>query len=129
MVCFRWAVMLALMGATLSGCAVMEEKNRVLLKGLDNAAAGSFLTETKTARVAAAPLAIPVGVGAAAVDMAILIPANQVVPSYRDTKQLVWENPEGSDFRQAVLFLPKVVATPLVYTGSWAMRSFFFGDN
>ncbi len=114
---------------TVCGCTVFDRKNRVLLNNLDNAAAGTFLTETKTARIIAAPLAVPVGCGAGAVDMFIYTPARQFVPSYRDTMQTVWENPEGSDFRQAVLFMPKVVITPLVYAGIWTVRALFTGDD
>lgn len=116
----------AFVAITLTGCAIMDKNNRVLLNKLDEAASNSFLTETKTARIVAAPLAIPIGIGAAVIDMAIITPSLQVVPTYRDTKEWVWVNPQGSEFRQAVLFLPKVALTPLVYAGTWTMRSFFF---
>jgi hypothetical protein len=115
--------------ATVCGCTVFDRKNRVLLNSLDAAAAGTFLTETRTARVIAAPLALPVGFGAGAVDMLLYTPARQFVPAYHDTIKSVWENPEGSDFRQAVLFLPKVVMTPVVYAGTWTIRALFTGDN
>lgn len=114
------------MAITFTGCAIMDKNNRVLLNKLDETASNSFLTETKTARIAAAPLAIPVGIGAAVIDMAIITPSLQIVPSYKDTREWVWLDPQGSEFRQAVLFLPKVAITPLVYAGTWTMRSFFF---
>jgi hypothetical protein len=110
-----------------SGCAIWKAENRVLMTKLDRAAEGTVITNSTAARVAAAPIAIPVGVTAGAIDFAILNPARAVVPAYRDTSETVWEKPQGSDFRQAVLFLPKVALTPVVYTGAWTLRAFFTG--
>lgn len=129
MMCIFRGIAVALLLLTVCGCTIFDRKNRVLLNTLDNAAEGTFLTKTRTARIIASPLAVPVGFGAGAFDMLIYTPARQFVPSYRDTMKNVWENPEGSDFRQAVLFLPKVAITPLVYTGIWTVRTLFTGDD
>jgi hypothetical protein len=113
--------------AVVSGCAICQEENRFLLTKLDRAAAGTVITNSTAAQVAAAPIAIPVAMTAGAIDFAILNPARAVVPAYRDTSKAVWEAPQGSDFRQAVLFFPKVVITPVVYAGAWTLRAFFTG--
>ena len=33
--------------------------------------------------------------------------------------------PQGSDFAQVMLFLPKIVASPIVFVSDWAFRSVF----
>jgi hypothetical protein len=115
----------ALCWTTLSGCAVTCRENRLTLNSLDSAVQGSAITSTATAKVLAAPVALPVGVTALAMDMALVTPTRAAFPAARDTSSLLWENPQGSDLRQMMILLPKVAATTVVFTTDWAFRSVF----
>jgi hypothetical protein len=111
--------------AMAGGCAIADRNNRLVLNSLDNAMQDSAITNSTAARIAAAPLAIPVGTVAGVLDMAVVTPARAAGPAWKDTSEYLWEDPQGSDMRQMMLFVPKVVATPLVFTGDWAFRSAF----
>ena len=110
---------------TISGCAVTNRENRVVLNSLDHAAQGSALTSSTTGKVLAAPLAFPMGVTATAIDMALVTPARAALPAAKDTSSYLWDNPQGSDLRQMMMLVPKVVATPVVFMTDWAFRSAF----
>lgn len=124
----RLVVLITLTSAVLSactGCAIfVDEENRYLLNTLDE----KVQFESTGAKVAAAPVFIPVGLAAGLTDAVIVHPLVSIPEAYRDTNETVWENPEGSEFRQAMIFLPKVVATPLVFCGDWALRVVFGAD-
>jgi hypothetical protein len=109
----------------ISGCAVTRSENRLTLNSLDKAVQGSAITASTTGKALAAPLAFPVGVTAGVIDMALVTPARAAVPAAKDTNTLLWENPEGSDLRQMMLLIPKLAATPVVFTTDWAFRSVF----
>ena len=117
---------LALTCALLTGgCAMTERENRLTLNALDEALEGSAITNSASGRIAAAPLAIPVGTMAGVVDMVVVTPARAVAPAWKDTNEMIWLNPRGSEMRQAMLFMPKVVATPLLFMGDWVGKSMF----
>ncbi len=118
-------VLLFVWCAMVSGCAIANEKNRVLLNSLDSAVRDTAITNSTAGRIAAAPLAVPVGTVAGVLDMAVITPARAVSPAWSDTSEFLWEDPQGSDMRQMMLFVPKVVATPLVFIGDWSFRSVF----
>jgi hypothetical protein len=118
-------IALALTIATTSGCAVLEQQNRLTLNTLDRMARDSRVSKSTTARVALAPLAVSGGLIAGAFDMAVVTPVRAVKPAAHDTYESLWENPKGSELRQAMLLLPKVIATPLVFTTDWTFRSLF----
>lgn len=111
--------------AMAGGCAIADQNNRLLLNALDRAVQDTAITNSTAGRIAAAPLAIPVGTVAGVLDMAVVTPARAVSPAWKDTSEYLWEDPQGSDMRQLMLFVPKVVATPLLFTGDWAFRSVF----
>lgn len=111
--------------STLAGCAVTRPENRVLLNSLDKAVQGSAITRSTTARVLAAPIALPVGVTAGVLDAAVVTPARAAVPAAKDTSVYLWENPQGSDLRQMMLLVPKIVATPVLFVTDWTCRSVF----
>jgi hypothetical protein len=118
-------LVLLLYSGTLSACAVMNKENRIVLNSLDNAAEGSFITGSTTAKVVAAPIALPVGMTAGLIDMAVVTPVRATVPAAADTNSYLWKDPQGSDLRQMMLFMPKVAATPIVFISDWAFRSVF----
>jgi hypothetical protein len=123
----RIALLMALLlyAGTLSACAVMNKENRIVLNSLDNAAEGSFITANTTAKVVAAPIALPVGITAGLIDMTLVTPGRATVPAAKDTNSYLWKDPQGSDLRQMMLFMPKVAATPIVFISDWAFRSVF----
>lgn len=105
----------------LSGCAVAKKSNRRVLNTLDDV----VRIERVGGRIAAAPLFVPVGLVAGVLDMVVVHPVASTPKAVDDTADLLWKNPRGSEFRQMMLFLPKVVATPLVFSGSLLTRSLF----
>jgi len=122
---FAFLMALLLYTGTLSACAVMNKENRIVLNSLDSAVEGSFITDSTTGKVAAAPIALPVGITAGLVDMTLVTPVRAAVPAAEDTNSYLWKDPQGSDLRQMMLFMPKVAATPIVFISDWAFRSVF----
>lgn len=114
-----------LLCVTTSGCAVTRSENRLVMNALDEAVQGSVITKSTTGKVLAAPVAFPVGLAAGVIDTALVTPARAAVPAAKDTNTYLWENPQGSDLRQMMLLLPKIVATPIVFTTDWVFRSAF----
>ena len=112
---------LSLAFVLLSGCAIVRKENRRVLNTLDDVVD----IDRKVGRIAAAPIFVPVGVAAGLLDMVVVHPAASVPKAADDTADLLWKNPRGSDFHQMMLFFPKVVATPLVFSGSMLTRSLF----
>ena len=110
---------------SLSGCAVTQRENRLTLNALDRAAQESVITGSTTAKVVASPFAFAAGVTAGAIDLAVVTPARASVPAAADTNTYLWKDPQGSDLRQMMLFVPKVAATPVVFLTDWAFRSVF----
>jgi hypothetical protein len=111
--------------SSISGCAMTQRENRLTLNALDRAVQDSVITESSTAKVVASPLALTAGVTAGVIDLAVVTPARASVPAAADTNSYLWKDPQGSDLRQMMLFVPKVVATPVVFLSDWACRSVF----
>ena len=123
MVCGRNVYALLSVGVLLllaSGCAVMETENRRVLNSLDQL----VQFESTSAKVAAAPVFVPIGVAAGLTDMVIVHPAVSIPEAGEDTWEVLWKNPQGSEFRQMMLFLPKVVASPILFVTDWVARCF-----
>jgi hypothetical protein len=109
----------------IDGCAVTKRENRLVMNSLDEAMQGSAIIDSTTGKVLAAPIALPVGVMAGAIDMAVVTPARATVPAAEDTNTYLWKDPQGSELRQMMLLLPKAAATPVVFITDWAFRSVF----
>ncbi len=114
-----------LCGSLLCSCAIMNKENRVLLNALDSATSDSFVTSSTSAKVASSVFMAPAAIGAGAIDMTIITPARAVEPACKNTYEVLWEEQNGSDIRKAMLFLPKSVATPIYFIGSWSIHSLF----
>lgn len=112
----------------LGGCAIMKKDNRIMLNALDNTVKDSFVTASTTSKILSSPVIAPAAIGAGVIDMAVITPSRAVTPAVDDTHDILWKNPQGSDVRQAMLLLPKAVATPIVFLGSWTARSLFTSD-
>lgn len=119
------AILLTLFVTISSGCAVMSRENRPVLEGLDAVVKKSGLADSTTSRIAFAPLAVTAGLTAVTIDMVVITPTLATVPAMDDTSTWLWKDPQGSEMRQAMLFMPKVAATPIVFVTDWAFRSLF----
>ena len=117
------------MAFLLMGCGMLTRENRPTLNALDQTVEKTELAKSPATQIALFPVALPVGVTAGAVDAFVFIPAFSAQKAFCDTASVVWENPQGSDFRQAMLIVPKVVITPVFFVGDWLATSlFYFGE-
>ena len=116
------ALSVALSIALGAGCAIFEPENRRTLNALDR----TVKIESTAGKVAAAPLAVPIGCAAWTADLLLVHPISAIPRAYGDTVDAVWEEWSAqSELRDAMLFLPKVTVTPLYFTGDWAFRCLF----
>jgi hypothetical protein len=104
-----------------TGCAITEESNRRLTSKLDQLVA----PESTPAKVALAPVFIPVGFTSILLDAVIIHPVAVIPDAHDDTSKIIWKGPPSSYVTQAFLFVPKLVATPVVFTFFWLGRSMF----
>jgi len=119
------ALLLAVLTAG-SGCAFTNPENMRLLTSL------SAALDDEEHSVPATAALLVLGTPAAILDIFLVHPVCVIDDVWRDTVDVVgdmWENPQGGLTTQAFLFLPKVVATPVVGVGnfllSWVMRATF----
>jgi len=101
-----------------SGCAFTVRANRPLTNALDRA-----IAPTSTgAKVAMAPIAIPVGFVSLTTDAVVIHPIRVIPRAYTSTANLIWRRRRGSFLRESFLFLPreageillqKILAEPL----------------
>jgi hypothetical protein len=114
----------ALALGALSGCAVFDEDNRVLLSRLDE----TVQPKSTAARIALGPVALVGGAGAAAIDAAVIHPVRVAPAAWDDVRDLYWKGGGEEDALRKTLFLvPKAVLTPLTLAVDWAGRA-AFGD-
>jgi hypothetical protein len=123
---FIASFLLLLLCSISPGCGMINKANRPTLNLLDRSVENTELTNSSPVRVAAFPFAFSSGIVAGSVDAFICIPAFAAEKSFCDTAATLWEKPEGSDFRQAMLILPKSVATPFFFAGDWLITSLFY---
>jgi hypothetical protein len=99
-----------------------ERDNRRTLNALD----ASLTPESAAARWAAAPVALPTGLVALAVDAVVVHPACSIDDAWGDTVEWLWTpDPDESRFRRAVLLPLVTLATPPVFVGDWLGRALF----
>jgi hypothetical protein len=112
---------LGLLLCCLEACAIADEGNRRVLNYLD----ADWSPPTTAGRVLAAPLALPVGVVAAAADAVIVHPATQLDEAWADTADFVWDYDGISAFGSIMLAPFSVLVTPVVFGCSWVSRGIF----
>jgi len=106
---------------SVGGCAILNEDNRCALNQLDNISK----PESTAARIALAPLAIPIGTVAGAVDMVLIHPVCVIPDAADDVYELYWK-PRDMDFLRKSLMVPiSIVLTPPTFVGDWLLRSIF----
>lgn len=108
------------------GCAFSNPDNMPLLTSLSGSLEDPEHSATRAVAVAIA------GTPAAIIDIVVLHPIQCIDDAFCESGDLVcelWKNPHGGITTKAFLFLPKVVLTPVVGIGnfalSWISRSLF----
>lgn len=114
-------VLLLAAAVVLPGCAFMKEDNRPLTTALDDVVD----PESTGAKVAMAPLFIPVGAASLVLDVAVIHPIQVVPDAIEDTYEIVWEDPSGTYVTQTFLLVPKLALTPVIFVFDWFGRSVF----
>jgi len=123
--CHRGRIgLLALVCATVGGCAVFDRDNRPLLNALDE----KVQPEGTWERVALAPVMIPVAGAAVTVDAVIIHPVQVVPEAADDVYELYWKPREETLLRKSLLFVPCLLATPPTFVGDWLVRAVFDAD-
>jgi len=111
----------ALLALAISGCAFLNPANRPLLNALDEA----VKPEATWAKIALGPVFVPTGVLCAVMDIAVAHPVQSVGFASAHTWRALWAQHRGPFAEQALLFVPKLAATPLVFTVVWLGDSVF----
>ena len=109
----------------LTSCAFFNEPNRPTLNALD----ANIEPETPAGKLALSPVAILVGLSAGAIDMFVVYPAMQVVPSAREVHERYWSSEPAGPALEAALLIPRMTITALDFTGVWILSSIFDLDD
>jgi len=116
---FRRLACLVLAAGIGSGCAVFETENRRLLNWMDT----KVRPEATATQVALAPVGVPVGSAALAVDAVLVHPYTAIPRAAEDVYELYWKPRDMEAFRKALLLPLIVIATPPTFLGDWLVRS------
>jgi hypothetical protein len=106
---------LLLLGAA---CSMFRTDNRRTLNLLDR----ELTPKDTAAKVALAPIALPVGVAAFAADLAVVHPVATIDNAWNDTEELLWRSRDESALRRALVVPIAAIATPFVFAGDWFGR-------
>jgi hypothetical protein len=109
------AMPLLLLGAA---CSMFRTDNRRTLNLLDR----ELTPKDTAAKVALAPIALPVGVAAFAADLAVVHPVATIDNAWNDTEELLWRSRDESALRRALVVPIAAIATPFVFAGDWFGR-------
>ena len=111
--------------ACASSCDMGSSSRRCLLNYVD----ANWTPTTTASRWLATPVALPVALGAGAVDAVILHPTSQFDDAWWDTQRAIWDFEGSSDFRKVLLMPLSAVATPVVFGVTWSFRAVFDIDD
>lgn len=106
-----------------SGCAVFNRNNTPALNFVEQ----HVLPRENPERMISYPLAIPVGLVAASLDMFLLHPATVVKDAWNDTGEMLWEKLDWNEryVTTAASLVPRAAVSPIVFTGDFLARSSF----
>ena len=119
---WTWMVILSLAAMLNSGCAVLSEKNRYLTRFLDE----ELTPESSTTKAVMAPVAIPVGFTALAIDGVIINPLVVLPEAFEDASQ-VFTEVEFMGPLEIIVFPMRLVTFPVILVGSEIFRCTFPG--
>ncbi|MEI1280453.1 hypothetical protein V6Z05_19125 [Leptospira venezuelensis] len=117
----KTAIFILIFSICFSSCASFRKENRILTNYLDK----KVEPESTPAKIALAPIFIPVGLTSLVLDVFIIHPISVIPDAIDDTYKAVWKDPSGGVVFQAVVFLPKVVISPLFFLVTFLGRSGF----
>ncbi|PJZ26649.1 hypothetical protein CH352_04535 [Leptospira hartskeerlii] len=117
----KTAILILIVSICFSNCASFRKENRILTTYLDE----KVDPQSAPAKIALAPVFIPVGLTSLVLDVFIIHPITVIPDAIEDTYKVVWKDPSGGVVFQAVVFLPKVAISPLVFLVSFLGRSGF----
>ena len=101
-----------------AACSMFRTDNRRTLNLLDR----ELAPEDTAAKVALAPITLPVGVAAFAADLAVVHPIATIDDAWEDTEELLWRSHDESALRRALVMPLAAIATPFVFAGDWFGR-------
>lgn len=119
---FAWLVVVC---ACATSCALGNSDRRRALNYLD----ANWAPSSTTGRWLAAPVALPVGIVAGAIDAIVLHPLSQIDDAWVDTVDVVWDFDDNTEFRTVLLVPLSAVATPVVFGVTWLFRAVFDFDD
>lgn len=108
----RVLVISALLAGCTANCGVLVERNRVLTGFLDE----NLAPESPVARVALAPVAVPVGMASMSVDAVLLNPISQMPEAAELTFELIGEVP-FMGVGEILVFPMRVITAPFLFCG------------
>ena len=124
LIAFRFALIVPvaiLLLMPLCGCSMFAKENRRVLNHLDR----HVRIESRAARIAAAPLTVPLGSVAFLSDAGVVNPAVQSRWAAKDVYDLYWKPRNLDPFKKSLLFIPMAVLTPPTFVGDLALRILF----
>lgn len=104
-----------------TNCAFMKKENRVITNALDEI----IDPQSTPAKIALAPIGIPLGTVSLLTDTFIVQPIVSIPESVSKTYEIIWKEPEGGIVRQSFLLVPKIVFTPIGFLILWYGYTFF----
>jgi hypothetical protein len=102
----------------LTACGVLADGNHPTLDRLDAALPEP---EAIVSSVALDVLVLPMTIPAGLMDTFIAHPALRAPGAWEEADEVVWQDPSGSTFYQAAIFIPKLAVTPIVFAGAWTL--------
>ena len=105
----------------LTNCAGFNKRNTLLLVAVEE----NLVPDKQPQKILLAPVYIPIGIVGGILDIFIIHPAIQTGSAFVDTKDFLW-NIQFNGYMTEMGSLPiRVVASPVVFTIDWLIRSAF----
>ncbi|MCB1157149.1 MAG: hypothetical protein H7A25_07730 [Leptospiraceae bacterium] len=99
-------------------CAVLDQKNRVILQGLD----AGFTPKTTTAKIALSPISIPIGFTAFMIDGLVLHPFFSL-PCAIDDSLWAFKEVPNTYILELIVFPMRIVTMLATFAGSEVFRT------
>jgi len=117
----RRTLLVAALGLLCSSCAFMNRRNLPVM----NFCRERLVPENRTARLALAPVTLPLCAAAGVLDAALVHPASVVGDAWLDTEQLLWRSSGRGYVTECALFPVRAGLTPAVWLIQFASRAVF----
>ncbi|MEI7012190.1 hypothetical protein [Leptospira licerasiae] len=117
----KTTVLIILLFVGFAHCASFQKENRILTTYLDE----KVTPESAPAKVALAPIFIPVGLASLILDVFIIHPITVIPDAIDDTYKVIWKNSSGGIVFQTIVFVPKLIVSPVFFLVDFLGRSGF----